>query len=114
MRGVIQKKGKSYYAVVCDGIDPGAGRKRRRWVPAGTRLTEGERLLADLIRRKYEGDSDLGREAASVGPVCESVSAFAELSGTIAMIRLVTRSLCRAAMIEPQAFQSVGEAVSAG
>jgi hypothetical protein len=56
MRGGIQKKGKNYYAVVYDGIDPGTGRKRRRWVPAGTRRGDAERLLADLIRRKYEGE----------------------------------------------------------
>ena len=56
MRGGIQKKGNNYYAVVYDGIDPGSGRKRRRWVPAGTRRTDAERVLADLIRRKYDGE----------------------------------------------------------
>lgn len=56
MRGGIQKKGNNYYAVVYDGIDPGTGRKRRRWVPAGTRRAEAERVLADLIRRKYDGE----------------------------------------------------------
>ena len=56
MRGGIQKKGNNYYAVVYDGIDPGTGRKRRRWVPAGTRRADAERVLADLIRRKYDGE----------------------------------------------------------
>lgn len=56
MRGGIQKKGNNYYAVIYDGIDPGTGRKRRRWVPAGPRRADAERLLADLIRRKYEGE----------------------------------------------------------
>lgn len=56
MRGGIQKKGNKYYAVVYDGIDPGTGRKRRRWVPAGTRRADAERVLADLIRRKYDGE----------------------------------------------------------
>lgn len=56
MRGGIQKKGHNYYAVVYDGIDPGTGRKRRRWVPAGTRRADAERVLADLIRRKYDGE----------------------------------------------------------
>lgn len=56
MRGGIQKKGNRYYAVVYDGIDPGTGRKRRRWVAAGTRRADAERLLADLIRRKYDGE----------------------------------------------------------
>src|SRR5215218_1769388 len=50
MRGGIQKKGNKYYAVVYDGVDPGTGRKRRRWVPAGTRRADAERLLVDLIR----------------------------------------------------------------
>jgi integrase len=56
VRGGIQKKGNNYYAVIYDGIDPGTGRKRRRWVPAGTRRVDAERVLADLIRRKYEGE----------------------------------------------------------
>ena len=56
MRGTIQKKGKQYYAVVYDGVDPGTGKKRRRWVPAGTRRDDAERVLSDLIRRKYEGE----------------------------------------------------------
>ncbi len=56
MRGGIHKKGKNYYAVVYDGIDPGTGRKRRRWVPAGPRRADAERVLADLIRRKYDGE----------------------------------------------------------
>lgn len=56
MRGGIQKKGNNYYAVIYDGIDPGTGRKRRRWVPAGTRRADAERVLSDLIRRKYEGE----------------------------------------------------------
>lgn len=56
MRGGIHKKGNNYYAVVYDGIDPGTGRKRRRWVPAGTRRADAERVLADLIRRKYDGE----------------------------------------------------------
>lgn len=56
MRGGIHKKGRNYYAVVYDGIDPATGRKRRRWVPAGTRRADAERILADLIRRKYDGE----------------------------------------------------------
>lgn len=56
VRGTIQKKGKQYYAVVYDGIDPGTGKKRRRWVPAGTRRDDAERVLSNLIRRKYEGE----------------------------------------------------------
>lgn len=32
------------------------GKKRRRWVAAGTRRSDAERVLADLIRRKYDGE----------------------------------------------------------
>ncbi len=56
MRGGIHKKGNNYYAVVYDGIDPGTGRKRRRWVPSGPRRADAERVLADLVRRKYDGE----------------------------------------------------------
>lgn len=57
MRGGIQKKGNRYYAVIYDGIDPGTGKKRRRWVAAGTRRVDAEKVLADLIRRKYDGEA---------------------------------------------------------
>ena len=40
MRGGIQKKGNNYYAVVYDGVDPGTGKKRRTWVPAGRRRSD--------------------------------------------------------------------------
>ncbi len=56
MRGTIQKKGKRWYAVVYDGVDPGTGKARRRWVSAGTRRCDAEKVLADLIQRKYEGE----------------------------------------------------------
>ncbi len=56
MRGGIHKKGNRWYAVVYDGVDPGTGKKRRRWVPAGTRRSDAERVLADLIGRKYDGE----------------------------------------------------------
>ena len=56
MRGGIQKKGNRYYAVIYDGIDPGTGKKRRRWVAAGTRRVDAEKVLAEEIRRKYDGE----------------------------------------------------------
>ena len=56
MRGGIQKKGNSYYAVVYDGIDPGTGKKRRRWVPAGTRRADAEMVLAAVIGRAHDGE----------------------------------------------------------
>lgn len=55
MRGGIQKKGNNYYAVVYDGIDPGTGKKRRTWIPAGTRRSDAERVLADEIKRRHDG-----------------------------------------------------------
>lgn len=59
--GVSRKKGNRWQAVVYDGIDPGTGKKRtgkkrRRWVAGGTRRTDAERVRADLIRRKYDGE----------------------------------------------------------
>jgi integrase len=56
VRGGIQKKGNRYYAVIYDGIDPGTGKKRRRWVPAGTRRSEAEKVLNDEIKRRHDGE----------------------------------------------------------
>lgn len=55
MRGTIQKKGKRWYAVIYDGVNPGTGNYKRRWVPAGTRRSDAERLLTDLLKRHNEG-----------------------------------------------------------
>lgn len=55
MRGSIQKKGNRWYAVVYDGVNPATGNYRRRWVPAGTRRGDAEKLLADLVKRSHEG-----------------------------------------------------------
>lgn len=55
MRGGIHKKGNYYYAVVYDGIDPGTGRKRRSWIPAGTRRSDAEKILAEEIKRRHDG-----------------------------------------------------------
>ena len=56
MRGGIQKKGNRYYAVVYDGIDPGTGKKRRTWIPAGTRRSDAEKVLAEEIKRRHDGE----------------------------------------------------------
>jgi len=56
MRGGIHKKGNNYYAVVYDGIDPGTGRKRRTWIPAGTRRSDAEKVLAAEIKRRHDGE----------------------------------------------------------
>jgi integrase len=57
MRGSVAKKGKRWYAVVYDGVDPATGAYRRRWVPAGTRRSDAEKLLADLVKRSHEGNT---------------------------------------------------------
>ena len=57
MRGSIQKKGKQWYAVVYDGVNPQTGKYIRRWVPAGTRRADAERLLADLVQRSHGGET---------------------------------------------------------
>jgi integrase len=55
MRGGIHKKGNYYYAVVYDGVDPTTGKKRRSWIPAGTRRSDAEKLLAEEIKRRHDG-----------------------------------------------------------
>ncbi|HMS14988.1 MAG TPA: N-terminal phage integrase SAM-like domain-containing protein, partial [Microthrixaceae bacterium] len=57
MRGSIQKKGKKWYAVIYDGVDPGTGKYRRRWVQAGTRRGDAETLLAELVKRAHQGET---------------------------------------------------------
>ena len=57
MRGSIQKKGKKWYAVVYDGVNPATGAYRRRWVQAGTRRSDAEKLLAELVKRAHQGET---------------------------------------------------------
>ena len=57
MRGYVVKKGKSYYAVVYDGVDPGTGKERRKWVSAGPRRSDAEKLVTDLVKRRNKGAS---------------------------------------------------------
>lgn len=56
VRGHIAKKGKTYYAVIYEGINPATGKGRHRWHRAGTTRREAERLLADLVKRSHDGD----------------------------------------------------------
>ena len=56
MRGYTVKKGKQYYAVIYEGIDPASGRERRRWIPAGSKKGDAEKLLNDLVRRANSGE----------------------------------------------------------
>jgi integrase len=57
MRGSIQKKGKKWYAVIYDGVNPATGLYRRRWVQAGTRRGDAEKLLAELVKRSHQGET---------------------------------------------------------
>ena len=55
MHGTVTKKGNRWYAVIYEGIDD-AGKQKRRWITAGPRKADAERVLADLIRKKHEGE----------------------------------------------------------
>jgi len=57
MRGTIQRKGKKWYAIVYDGVNPATGEYRRRWVQAGTRRGDAEKLLAELVKRSHRGET---------------------------------------------------------
>ena len=57
MRGTVQKKGKKWYAVIYDGVNPATGEYRRRWVQAGTRRGEAEKLLVELVKRAHRGEA---------------------------------------------------------
>jgi integrase len=56
MRGYTAKKGQRYYAVIYEGVDPVTGKERRRWYPAGTRKSDADRLVTDLVKRRNDGD----------------------------------------------------------
>jgi integrase len=57
MRGTVQKKGKKWYAVIYDGVIPATGNYRRRWVQAGARRADAEKLLAELVKRAHRGET---------------------------------------------------------
>ncbi|MGH9040786.1 MAG: site-specific integrase, partial [Acidimicrobiia bacterium] len=56
MRGYTAKKGNRYYAVIYEGVDPATGKERRRWYPAGTRKTDADKLVTELVKRRNDGD----------------------------------------------------------
>jgi len=56
VRGYTAKKGKRYYAVIYEGVDPATGKDRRRWYAAGTRKSDAERLVTELMKRKNDGE----------------------------------------------------------
>jgi integrase len=55
MRGYTVKKGRQYYAVLYEGMDPATGKERRRWVPGGPKRGDAERLLTELVKRRNDG-----------------------------------------------------------
>ena len=55
MRGHIAKKGKRYYAVVYEGVDPTTGKERHRWHAGGPRRSDAEKLLTELVKRAHDG-----------------------------------------------------------
>lgn len=48
MKGYVAKKGRRWYAVIYEGIDPVTGKERRSWHAAGTERADAERLAARL------------------------------------------------------------------
>jgi len=66
MRGYVVKKGKNYYAVVYDGVDAGTGKEKRKWVSAGPRRSDAEKLVTDLVKRRNQGVS-VATEKLSLG-----------------------------------------------
>jgi hypothetical protein len=56
MRGYVAKKGKRWYAVIYDGVNPATGKQQRRWVPAGTRRGDVEKLVTELVKRRNDGE----------------------------------------------------------
>lgn len=54
MQGYVTSKGRHWYAVVYEGLDPATGRERRRWHRAGTDRAQAQ-SLARQTRRPGEG-----------------------------------------------------------
>lgn len=66
MRGHVAKKGKNYYAVVYEGIDPGTGKERHRWHAAGPRRGDAERLVNELVKRRHDA-ADTASDRTTLG-----------------------------------------------
>ncbi len=66
MRGYTAKKGKQFYAVIYEGVDPATGKERRRWIPAGPRRGDAERLVTELVKRRNDGQSN-SRDKTTLG-----------------------------------------------
>lgn len=57
MRGYVTKKGNRYYAVIYDGVDPTTGKEKRRWIKAGTRKGDAEKIVTDMVKRRQQGET---------------------------------------------------------
>ncbi|GAI85399.1 unnamed protein product, partial [marine sediment metagenome] len=57
MRGrIIKRKGSSNYTIVLQlGLDPVSGKRRQRWIAAGTTKREAEAKLAELLHEQTQG-----------------------------------------------------------
>jgi integrase len=64
MQGYVVAKGRRFYAVIYDGVDPLTGRERRRWHAAGTNRTDAERLAARLAAQAASKGRDAGLSLA--------------------------------------------------
>ncbi|HZJ06717.1 MAG TPA: hypothetical protein VFD59_14750 [Nocardioidaceae bacterium] len=60
MKGYVARKGKRWYAVIYEGLDPVTGREIRRWHAAGTDKASAEKL-ARRLARELRGPDDRGR-----------------------------------------------------
>ena len=56
MRGSVAKKGKTWYAVIYEGVNPATGKDRHSWHKGGPRKVDAERLLPDLLKRRNAGE----------------------------------------------------------
>jgi hypothetical protein len=66
VRGHIAKKGNRYYAVVYEGTDPGTGKNKYNWVAAGTRRSDAESLVNELVGRRLRGE-EAGSDRSTLG-----------------------------------------------
>ena len=66
MRGHVAKKGNRYYAVVYEGTDPGTGKNKYKWVAAGTRRSDAESLVNELVGRRLRGE-EVGSDRSTLG-----------------------------------------------
>lgn len=58
MQGYVTRKGRHWYAVVYEGLDPATRRERRRWHRGGTDRAQAEALARQLAvqERQRRGD----------------------------------------------------------